>query len=492
MRYFIARFRRAPILDACMIERQEIEQKAAQFEINTANVQRDYVLGWFLFALFSVSELRHLLFLKGGNALRKSYFENTRFSHDLDLGMESDVDPEFLRTEINNICDIVHTATGIAFKNEANIVKEKFRAVVPEDSRNQLRVYEVRIYFRDFYSNADHLTIRVVMDITRYDKIYLPLQDRPLIHPYSDYKELQVSIKCVKLEEIVATKLKCLLQREHPPDLFDYVYTVFFSRAIALDKTEVVSTFLRKTIFEPSPDVVKNILLELPFQFFKEYWHKNIVCIKQTMFDVELAIQNFKSSIEEIFGAYPDGGYYDLAFFPAKLRNPIMQAGRDRTLLKMMYQNSERLIEPYSLKYKEAKARSAREYLYAFDTSGGNSGTKCIKTFVAENVQSIVNTDIEFTPRVEIELAKAGEPVSDQSFRDPNRIPQYKEPRVRVRKSRSARSSSGYYGLKYQFRCPACNKSITKHTMDSTIGKHKNRYGGECYSRYGHYEGTKS
>ena len=217
--------------------------------------------------------------------------------------------------EINKICDTVHAITGITFNNDQNLIKEKFRARVAEDSANQLKVYEVRIYFKDFYANADHLTIRLVMDITRFDKIYLPIQERPLIHPYSDYKELDGTIKCVKLEEIVATKLKCLLQREHPPDLFDYVYTVFFSGTVALDKSEVVGTFLRKTIFEPSPGVVKNIFLKLPFQFFREYWHKNIVCIKRAMFDVEVAIQNFKTSIEDIFGMYPAAGYYDLAFF---------------------------------------------------------------------------------------------------------------------------------------------------------------------------------
>ena len=471
-----------------MIDRQEIEQKAAEFEINIPNVQRDYVLGHFLFALFSQSDLKTLLFLKGGNALRKGYFENTRYSYDLDLGIETDIDPEFLRTEVNKICDTVHATTGIMFNNDQNVVKEKFHARVAEDATNQLKVYEVRIYFKDFFANADHLIIKLAMDITRFDKISLPLQERPLIHPYSDYKDLAGTIKCTKLEEIVATKLKCLLQREHPPDLFDYVYTVFFSGTVALDKSEVVGTFLRKTIFEPSPGVVKNILLNLPFQFFREYWTKNIVCIKRLMFDVESAIQNFKTSIEEIFATYPVTGYHDLLFFPAEMRNPIMQAGRDQTLLKLTYQNSERLVEPYALKYKKPQERAAREYLYAFDTTGGKSNTKCIKTFVAANVQSVQNTDIEFTPRVEIEIAKAGEPVKDKYFGDPNKSA------VRRlfggKKSPSNRGSSTYYGPKYQFRCSACDKLITKRSMDYSIGKHKNKYGGECYGRYGYFEGT--
>ena len=474
-----------------MIDKREIQQKSVEFEIHSSNVQRDYVLGWFLYVLFTESELKNRLFLKGGNALRKGYFENTRFSHDLDLGMEADIDPALLRVEINKICDSVHAYAGITFKNDENLVREKFRAAPPNENNNQLRVYEARVYFKDFFANAGDFKIKIEMDITRFDKIYLPLQDRPLIHPYSDFAELRVAVKCVKLEEILATKLKCLLQREHPPDLFDYVYSAFFSGTVALDKSEIVSTFLRKTIFAPSPGVARNLLFELPFRFFKEFWHKNVICIKRTMFDVELAIEKFKNSIEEIFSSYPQFGYRDLAFFPATLRNPIMQAGRDQTLLRMTYQNSERLIEPYSLKYKEAKGKAPREYLYAFDISGGNSGTRCIKTFVPQNVQSIDNTDIKFEPRVEIELAKSGEHVPEPCFGDPNRTPQQGEPRLRAKRNRSIRAASTYWRLRYQFRCSACNKMFTKRTMTSTLGEHKNKYGGACYSRYGNYAGTK-
>lgn len=157
-------------------------------------MQRDYVLGHFLFALFSQSDLKTLLFLKGGNALRKGYFENTRYSYDLDLGIETDIDPEFLRTEVNKICDTVHATTGIMFNNDQNVVKEKFHARVAEDAANQLKVYEVRIYFKDFFANADHLIIKLAMDTTRFDKIYLPLQERPLIHPYSDYTTVRFNI----------------------------------------------------------------------------------------------------------------------------------------------------------------------------------------------------------------------------------------------------------------------------------------------------------
>ncbi len=463
-----------------MITPNEIEQKAAEFGVNTSDVQRDYVFGWFLFGLFSMSGLKDLLFLKGGNALRKGYFESTRYSSDLDFGTERDIDRAFLQAEINTVCEFVGEQTNIVFDNARNIVREKF--TIDVDARNQLKVYEARIYFADFYGNSKHITIKIQMDITRFDRAYLPLQSRPLIHPYSDSDTVKGTIACAKLEEIVAAKLKCLVQREHPPDLFDYVYSVFFNQTIALNKQEVVSTFLKKTIFEPSPGVVKKILLELPLEVFREFWQRNIVCAKSVFFDVNLAITRFKEGIQEMFALYPEASWNDFAYFPAEMRNPMMRAGRTQTLLKIVYKDRERLVEPYALKYKQPQGGRAREYFFAYDLSGGSTGIPGIRTFVAQNMQQVENTETAFVPRedYEIELAKAGEPVDDMYFGNPDRPRKMRVARI---SRRSVRARSG--GLRYTYQCVQCYKKFTKRRMDSTIGSHKNRFGGECYGRYG-------
>ena len=74
-----------------MISKNEIETKAKEFEIYEANVERDYVFGWLIFGIFTTSNLKDTIFLKGGNALRKGYFKNTRFSLDLDFGIPGDI-----------------------------------------------------------------------------------------------------------------------------------------------------------------------------------------------------------------------------------------------------------------------------------------------------------------------------------------------------------------------------------------------------------------
>jgi predicted nucleotidyltransferase component of viral defense system len=198
-----------------MIAKQEIENKAAEFEISPASVERDYVFGWLLYGIFTVSALKDVIFLKGGNALRKGYFENTRYSSDLDFGIPGDIDQAELMNEINKVCDFIQGKAGIIFVKQENKIKEKFSA--SEAPIPGLRVYEIRIYFQDFYGKAEFI-IRVSMDLTRFDKVLLPIQIVNLIHPYSDAAETVCNIRCMKLEEIIATKLKCLLQRQHAPD----------------------------------------------------------------------------------------------------------------------------------------------------------------------------------------------------------------------------------------------------------------------------------
>src|SRR5207244_1619480 len=121
-------------------------------------------------------------------------------------------------------------------------------------------VYGIRIYFKDFYGNPDICTISVSLDVVEFERIYLPTQQRSLIHPYSDADLCRAELRCMKLEELLAAKLKCLLQRRHIADLYDLAYSIA-TREIEVNRREVISTFLKRTIFEGTPLTAKQLLL---------------------------------------------------------------------------------------------------------------------------------------------------------------------------------------------------------------------------------------
>ena len=351
-----------------MITADEVETKSEEFGIHAANVERDYVFGWLLFAIYSRTELRDVLILKGCNAFRKAYFESTRFSGDLDFSTQQDISPEVLSGELNKACEIVREATGVVFNtDETRVELKKLAQLARETART---IYAVRLYFQDFYGERDDILISVRMDVTELDLILLPIQSRNLIHPYSDAAECRVSIRCLKLEELLASKLLCLLQRRRANDLFDYVYSIFIKHELAIDRSEVVQTFLEKTIFRPDPGAAKNLLLGLPFEKIQNAWNKYIVCPKQILIRFEEGLQRFRENMEELFANL---GYrrQALAFFPAEYRNPIMDAATSMTLLRLTYNNATRLVEPYSLVYKRRRDGVAQEYFYAYDDRTG-------------------------------------------------------------------------------------------------------------------------
>lgn len=468
-----------------MIYKTEIDDKAKEFEIHPSNVERDYVFGWLLNGIFTISDFKDDIFLKGGNALRKGYFENTRFSKDLDLGISGDIDQEKLLSEINKVCNYVQQRTQISFDNSINKVEEKFSAL--ETPTPDLKVYEIRVYFKDFYGERSSMTLRVSLDLTRFDKVLSPIQTVTLIHPYSDAQEIQCEIRCMKLEEIIATKLKCLLQRQHAPDLFDYAYSIKLLGG-SLNKEEVAQVLIKKTIFGRNPHVLKNILKNISIAYFKEYWSKTVICTKQAMISVDDAINTFILDLDNLFSIYKDNDYRDFAFFEANLRTPIMEAARSQTLLKIRYKDADRVIEPYALKYQQRRDGTEREYLYVYNVSGGNNPPGW-RQFVAENVQSIENTDDKFEPRdgYPIEISKSGELPEKPYLFDPNK------PEKPVRIYGNARSSKrSYFGIKYIYRCSVCGKKFTRTSFGGTIRGHKNKNSYPCYGTYGIYLGTKN
>ncbi len=452
-----------------MITKEEIEARAAEFGLHAANVERDYVFGWLLAGIFGNSPLKNMLVLKGGNCFRKAYFPHTRFSNDLDFSSTNVIQEAGLSAELNRVCDFVQDRTGVTFEKDRNWVREK------DNSDKDRRIYEARLYFKDFYGNPHTTTISVHLDVTEYDRIFLPVQDRFLIHPYSDNKECIATVRCHKLEELLAAKLKCLLQRRHSFDLYDYVYSVFINRDIEINRAELLQTFLKKTIFEPSPGVAKGLLLDLPLETFRGIWQKYLVCPVQSVFDFDTALNRFKENIESVFAGLRVDNYGRLAFYPANFRNVIMQAASDLTLLDITYDGHRRLVEPYSLVFKRRKDGFGQEYFYAYDRSGGRTTGPGIKTFLHPKIQSILNTDQTFEPRLPVELGKAGEFAAKAYFGSGFRMGSARRTRVRTTTERI-----------YIVECSYCGKRFPRKRYSTRLRRHKDRYGNQCYGRSGY------
>jgi hypothetical protein len=235
-----------------------------------------------------------------------------------------------------------------------------------------------------------------------------------------------------------------------------------------------MSVFLRKTIFSSSPGAARSLLLDLPLDIYRGWWHKVLVPAASRM-SFDTAVEILRSGIAELFAPYAAGGRGELAFYPSRLRNPILEAGAGRKLLKITYHGATRIMEPYSLVFKRRKDGVAQEYFYAWDRTGGYSGPG-VKTLLHHYIQALDVLEEIFEPRYEITLSKAGDS-SENGYFAGNRGRRTSTRRTTTRRLRQ--------GPTYVIQCGICGKHFTRTTNSTRLNPHKNPWGSPCPGRSG-------
>jgi predicted nucleotidyltransferase component of viral defense system len=409
-----------------VITDREIEQKATQFSIFPTDVEKDYIYSWLLKAIYARPQLASRLVLKGGQAIRKAYLVQTRFSKDLDFSSAEPLDPAFMQDELKEVCADVTAATGVRFLDQM-VIKDKDLPMA------DVEAFEVRLYFKGFYGERD-LNLKAQLDITQFEKIYLPVQSRALLHPYSDAAACASMIRTHKLEEILASKLTAILHRRKPVDLFDLLFSVLIAKDYPVSRLEVVTTFLKKSIFTPQPNLAKEQLLAIPMMDYETDWSSLLVPAGALM-AFSFVTANFRSMIDSLFalivptvvapsiarvgrlatglGAVPRGiavprrlaGFGGVNPLRADARQVLISAARHRHLVDMMYDGFRRLVEPYKLEYYVRKSDGhGSEYFWGYDTSGGKSRRICMKQFFCHKIASASESSTSFVPRYPVEL----------------------------------------------------------------------------------------
>lgn len=447
-----------------MIERGEIDAMSKTLGVHASNVQRDYVFGWLLAALYGDQLIPDGYVLNGGSCLRKGYFERTRFTRDLDFSIEGSAEPRLLETALREACKAIAGRTGVAFDVDRTRVNKKKR--VSKD----LSVYEGAIYFTNFYGQPSEMLIKARMDVTEFSRLHLRPADRRLLHPYSDAGECGTVIRCARLEEVLASKLKCLLQRRHVADLYDLCHWIFFHRD-QIDRNAVLQVFLRKTIYSRDPGAAGELLKNLAFDSFRDSWHRHIDCARDALMPFGDALERFLSMVGNLFGLPRTFGRR--VFFSSAYRNPILEAGAGTRLIRVNYKGAVRVAEPYSLRFKRTRDGRAREYLYVHEITKQGNRIDETRTYVADRMEQIEVLDEEFDPRYPVELTSAGEYGPKRDFDRGARLPSALSPKE----------------PEYVVQCSTCNRIFRRKRKHRTLRRHKDRCGNACSGRVGDYVG---
>jgi predicted nucleotidyltransferase component of viral defense system len=171
-------------------------------------LERDYCLAWFLTALAD-SDLKAVLGFKGGTALKRCYFDDYRFSEDLDFTLTAQVTPDELKTWLEPVYAAVRDASGIVFGFDR------------EDRQKHENSYT--FYLR--YEGPLPRGSDVKVDITLREKLVFKLLERAVLRGYDEFEDLPENrlLYAYSLEEMTTEKTLALADkaRNEPRDLYD-------------------------------------------------------------------------------------------------------------------------------------------------------------------------------------------------------------------------------------------------------------------------------
>ena len=166
-------------------------------------VDLDYSLGWFLLGMRKTSTSLGGLLFKGGTCLRKCYFHDYRFSEDLDFTATKYLSPADIEDWVKKSVDWVSNYDGPDFH-----VQPIHFEVVDDEYGNES--YQARIYYRGpLRWGGSPRTVK--LDITRAEVILLPVNEKQIIHSYSDQASFaDINLPCYSLEEVIAEKIRAV------------------------------------------------------------------------------------------------------------------------------------------------------------------------------------------------------------------------------------------------------------------------------------------
>ena len=166
-----------------MILRKEIEKLALRKKVTRSTIDKDWVLGHFIDAIYSIPICRENLIFKGGTCLKKCFLPDYRFSDDLDF---TSINPKFVFDThlLKQITDLITERTEIPLFIEKN--KDLKHKEMPTGYAATVKFWGADHLRNQVPPPTSRWTTSVKIEIILYEKIVFPIEERAIIHEYPD------------------------------------------------------------------------------------------------------------------------------------------------------------------------------------------------------------------------------------------------------------------------------------------------------------------
>jgi len=223
-----------------MINPNTITQISEAEGVSWAVVEKDYFLTLLLEGVAQTSLLKRTFVFKGGTALRKSYIVGYRYSEDLEFTLRKNPGQRELRGALESALEYLEREHNAEFR---------------------IKNFNSKSYFTDIkvqFTGLKRTKSIIAFDLSPDEIIVEEPRERTVFNPYYG-KEF--SIPTYTLDEIVAEKMRSLLQRTRVRDYYD-VWYLLTKKKKELDGKKIRKIFLKKAEYKKIRFTGKEQLLD--------------------------------------------------------------------------------------------------------------------------------------------------------------------------------------------------------------------------------------
>jgi predicted nucleotidyltransferase component of viral defense system len=194
-----------------MIQPGEIQSIAGKEGVRDTQIEKNYVISWVIYGIANNPFLKEKLIFKGGTVLKKVYFSDYRFSEDLDFTFQGkDFNIDVIKTAFNELTEWVHEESRISLS-------------IKDETLHETGNFTFYLTYIGPLGGA-RANKDIKVDISQYELIYNSPEEKPVINSYSDLKQEKYNILCYTLGEVISEKIRSIMQRTTPRDIYDLWY----------------------------------------------------------------------------------------------------------------------------------------------------------------------------------------------------------------------------------------------------------------------------
>jgi len=266
-----------------MLSRAELQRLANREKVALGILEKDYVLTEVLKTLSQVPSLNEVLVFKGGTALRKVYFPHWRYSEDLDFTARHDMTKEELKQAL-----------------------ETWYYQVEQSS--QIRLTTRMLHKPDGYAR---IRVQFLGPLAYPGMIYMDLSfDEPLCLEPEYWSVLaslfggeQRKVLVYPLEELLAEKLRSLLERGKSRDYYD-VWRLLKEHSSRLNFELLGAVLVRKITHKGLCLHTMSDLLPRDSKELKRYWEKDLQQQVNLLAPLDEVLKELQDMLDRLVAPY--------------------------------------------------------------------------------------------------------------------------------------------------------------------------------------------